>query len=63
MAKKKVIYQNHHLIYENEHQKEVTRKIRKGCHAAITILNRFNYLEPQEINALIITILLKDKYE
>jgi len=59
MAKKKKVYQQHHLAYEPE----VTRKIRKGCHAAITILNRFNYLEPQEVNALLVTILMKEKFD
>lgn len=59
MAKKKVVFQNHHLSYKPE----VTRKIRKGCHAAITILNRFNYLTSEEVNALLVTILMKEKFD
>lgn len=65
MAKKqKVIFQNHHLIYENKEKrvKAVTRRIRKGVHQAITLLRRFTFLTDQEINTINLESELKRKY-
>ena len=65
MAKKKVILQNHHLIYENKEKrvKAVTRRVRKGVHMAITLLRRFTYLTSQEIDTIKLESELKRKYE
>jgi len=65
MAKKKVVFQRHHIIYADAEgkNKEVLRRIRKGVHAAITILRRFNYLTEQEINTIKLECELKRKYE
>lgn len=61
---KKVIFQNHHLLYENKEKrvKAVTRRIRKGVHMAITLLRRFTYLTDQEINTIKLESELKRKY-
>ena len=63
MAKKQV-FQNHHIIYENKEKKvkEVTRKIRKGVHRAITLLRRYNYLTNQEIDTIKVEVELKRQY-
>ncbi len=65
MAKKKVIFNNHHIIYENKEKrvKAVTRKIRKGVHMAITLLRRFTYLTDQEIDTIKTESELKRKYD
>ena len=62
--KKKVIFQNHHIIYENEEKRvrAVTCRIRKGVHMAITILRRFTYLTDQEINTIKLESELKRQY-
>ena len=64
MAKKKVIFNNHHVIYENKEKrvKAVTRRIRKGVHMAITLLRRFTYLTSQEIDTIKLESELKRKY-
>ena len=65
MAKKKVIFNNHHVIYENKEKrvKAVTRRVRKGVHMAITLLRRFTYLTSQEIDTIKLESELKRKYE
>ena len=62
---KKVIFQNHHLIYENKEKrvKAVTRRIRKGVHQAITLLRRFTFLTSQEIDTIKTECELKRKYD
>jgi len=63
MAKKLVI-QNHHLIYENaEHkQKEVTAKIFRGEHWVISQLNRRKNISRGFIQSLDLWLLLnRDK--
>ena len=64
MAKKKTVWQRHHIIYADTEgkNKECLRKIRKGVHAAITIIRRFNYLTEQEINTIKLECELKRKY-
>ena len=63
--KKKVIFQNHHLIYENKEKrvKAVTRRIRKGVHQTISLLRRFTYLTNQEIDTIKLEAELKRKYD
>lgn len=62
--KKKVIFNNHHIIYENKEKrvKAVTRKIRKGVHQAISLLRRYNFLTNQEIDTIKTECDLKRKY-
>ena len=64
MVKKKVIFQNHHLIYEDKDKrvKAVTRRIRKGVHQTISLLRRFTYLTDQEIDTIKLESELKRKY-
>lgn len=64
MAKKKVILQNHHLIYENKEKriKAVTRRIRKGVHQTISLLRRFSFLTDQEVDTIKLEAELKRKY-
>jgi len=57
------VIQKHHVIYPNGRNVEVVRHIRKGVHAAITLLRRFNYLTTEEVNTVIIECLLKQKME
>jgi len=65
MVKKKIIFNNHHIIYENKEKrvKAVTRKIRKGVHQAITLLRRFTFLTSQEIDTIKTECDLKRKYD
>jgi len=65
MAKKKVVFNRHHIIYENKEKrvKAVTRRIRKGVHQAITLLRRFTYLTGQEIDTIKLESELKRKYD
>jgi len=49
---RKVIWQKHHIHYPGEDAGERIVKIRKGVHAAITILRRFNFLTKDEVEAL-----------
>jgi len=60
---KKIVWNNHHIIYASPQQKEVVRRIRKGVHCAVTMLRRFNYLTPQEIDTVKIELELKKKYD
>jgi len=61
---KSPVLQTHHLSYEiPKKQKEITRKIRKGCHSIVTQIRRFKYLTNEEINTIIIETLLKQKFE
>ena len=60
--KKKVVYNQHHVIYGDGRNKECLRRIRKGVHAAITLLRRFNYLTSQEIDTVKIELELKRQY-
>ena len=64
MAKKKVIFNNHHIIYENKEKrvKPVIRRIRKGVHQAISLLRRFSFLTDQEIDTIKLEAGLKRKY-
>ncbi len=63
--KKRVVFQNHHLIYENKEKrvKEVTRRIRKGVHQTISLLRRFTFLTDQEIDTIKLEAELKRKYD
>lgn len=63
--KKKVIFQNHHLIYENKDKrvKAVTRRIRKGVHQSISLLRRFTFLTDQEIDTIKLESELKRRYD
>ncbi len=54
--------QKHHIIYGGDKNKEVVRHIRKGVHAAITILRRFNFLTDEEIDTIHLECMLKKKY-
>lgn len=54
--------QKHHIIYGDGRNKEVVRKIRKGVHAAITLIRRFNFLTEEEINTIILECLLKRRF-
>ena len=65
MTKKKVIFNNHHIIYENKdkRQKAVIRKIRKGVHQSISLLRRFTFLTNQEIETIKTECELKRKYD
>jgi hypothetical protein len=60
--KKKSIVQCHHVVYGDERNKEVVRRIRKGVHAALKFIRRFNYLTPEEIDTIKIEAELKRKY-
>ena len=64
MAKKKVILQNHHVIYENKEKrvKPVVRKIRKGVHRIVSLLRRYNFLTDQEVDTLKLEAELKRVY-
>jgi len=65
MGKKKIIYQNHHLVYENKEKrvKAITRKVRKGVHRAITLLRRYTFLTNQEIDTIKTEVELKRRYD
>jgi len=58
----KSVWQLHHLVYGDTKNKEVTRRIRKGCHRIITLIRRFNFLTDQEINTICLECELKRKY-
>jgi len=60
----KTVWNNHHLVYENKEKrvKEVTRRIRKGVHQAISLLRRFTFLTNQEIDTVKTEVELKRKY-
>jgi len=60
--KKKVIFQNHHIIYDSDKNKAVIRRIRKGCHQIITLIRRYKYLTDEEINCILIECEMKRKY-
>ena len=62
---KKVVYQNHHLVYENkeERQKAVIRRVRKGVHQTISLLRRFTFLTDQEVDTIKLEAELKRKYD
>ena len=64
MAKKKIVLQNHHIIYENKEkrQKAVIRRIRKGVHQALSLLRRFTFLTNEEIDTIKTECELKRKY-
>lgn len=57
----KPVYQRHHIIYESDKNKEVTRRVRKGVHQVLTLLKRFNCLSAEEINAIMIECELRRK--
>lgn len=60
----KIVWQEHHIIYENKEkrQKEVVRELRKGVHRIITLLRRYNYLTNQEIDTIKLEAELKRQY-
>lgn len=62
---KKVVFQNHHIVYENKEKrvKPVIRRIRKGVHQTISLLRRFTFLTDQEIDAVRLEAELKRKYD
>ena len=49
---KKTVWQKHHLHYPGDPAGERTVRIRKGVHAAITIIRRFNMLTRDEVEAI-----------
>ena len=59
---KEPVYQRHHVIYKSDKNKEVTRRVRKGVHQILTLLKRFNYLEEEEINAIILECGLRRRF-
>jgi hypothetical protein len=61
---KKVIFQNHHLVYENKEKrvKPVIRRIRKGVHQTISLLRRFTFLTDQEVDTIKLEAELKRRY-
>lgn len=63
--KKKVVFQNHHVLYDNKErrQKAVVRRIRKGVHQAISLLRRFSYLTDQEVDTIKLESELKRRYD
>jgi len=60
---KKVVWQKHHMHYPGEEAGERVVKIRKGVHAAITILRRFNFLTKEEVEAINYEAMQKLKVE
>lgn len=63
MAKKKNIFQKHHVIYNNDKNKEMVRNIRKGCHQIITLIRRYKFLTDEEINTIQLETELKRVYK
>lgn len=63
--KKKVVFQNHHVLYENKEKriKPITRRVRMGVHRIISLLRRFNFLTDQEIDTIKLEAELKRKYK
>lgn len=61
----KLVYQNHHVIYENKDkkQKPVIRKIRKGVHQIVSLIRRYKFLSNQEIDTIKIESELKRRYD
>lgn len=55
--------QTHHIIYNSDKNKEVTRKIRNGVHWALTVLRRYNFLTNQEIDTIKLEVELKRRYK
>lgn len=49
---KKPVFQRHHLIYQDEKNKEVVRNIRKGVHLAISWIRKFTYLTDEEVSTI-----------
>ena len=60
--KKKVIFQNHHIIYKDGNKREVTRKIRKGAHQIITLIRRYKSLTDEEISTIMLECELRRKF-
>ena len=60
---KKPVFQNHHVVYPSEKNREVTRRIRKGVHQALTLLCRHKYLTDQEISAVQLECELRRKFD
>jgi len=64
MKSKKPIFQNHHIIYKDDkNKKEVTRKIRKGCHQIITLIRRYKSLTDEEINTIMLEAEMRRKFK
>lgn len=63
MKSKKPIFQDHHIIYQSDkNKKEVTRKIRKGCHQIITLIRRYKSLTDEEISTILIECELRREF-
>lgn len=62
---KKIIFNKHHIIYENKEKrvKPVIRRIRKGVHQTVSLLRRFTFLTDQEIDTVKLEAELKRKYD
>ena len=58
---KKVVTQNHHVIYPGDKNKELTSTIRRGVHEVVYKIRRFTHLEPVEVWTIIVEALLKIK--
>lgn len=61
MAKKQV-WNQHHVIYGDDKNKECIRLVRKGLHLPITLIRRFTYLTDQEIDTVKLELELKRRY-
>lgn len=59
---KKVVYQNHHIIYKGDNKREVVRKIRKGCHQIITLVRRYKSLTDEEISTIMLECELRREF-
>ena len=64
VKKSKVVFQNHHILYENKEKrvKPVTRRIRKGVHRIVSLLRRYNFLTDQEVDTIKLEAELKKGY-
>lgn len=53
--KVKPVTQRHHLVYgpgQGSKNREITRRVRRGVHFAITQLRRYSFLTDEEINTI-----------
>lgn len=60
---KKPVMQVHHVIYSDEKNKEVTRRIRKGVHWIISKIRYFKYLTNEEVDTIQLEAELKRRYD
>ena len=65
--KKKPVVQTHHIIYKHEgrggNRYDVTRKVRKGVHEILSLIQRFAFLTEEEVNTITLEAELKRRYE